>query len=64
MTSRELLLREISVTPEPILVEVYHYLQFLKALPEGDRFNGLAVSESALVKDWNTPEEDAAWANL
>ena len=27
-------------------------------------FNGLLLSETALAKDWNTPEEDAAWASL
>jgi hypothetical protein len=64
MTSRELLLREIPDTPEPILTEVYHYLQFLKAKPIDEHFNGLAASESALARDWNSPEEDAAWANL
>jgi len=64
MTSRELLLREIPQTPELILAEVCHYLEFLKTKPPDDTFNGLAVSESALAKDWNTPEEDAAWANL
>lgn len=64
MTSRELLLREIPQTPEPILTEVYHYLQFLKSQPHEDKFNGLAASESALATDWNSPEEDAAWANL
>ena len=64
MTTRELLLREIPLTPEPILAEVYHYLQFLKTLPSDDKFDGLAASESALAKDWNTPEEDAAWASL
>jgi hypothetical protein len=64
MTSRELLLREIPHTPEPILIEVYHYLQFLKTKPSDETFNGLAASESALAKDWNSPEEDAAWANL
>jgi hypothetical protein len=64
MTSQELLLREIPSTPEPILAELYHYLQFLKSIPADDRFNGLAASESALAKDWNTPEEDAAWENL
>ena len=64
MTTRELLMREIPLTPEPVLVEVYHYLQFLKTLPADDEFNGVAASESALAKDWNTPEEDAAWANL
>ena len=64
MTSRELLLREIPQTPEPILAEVYHYLQFLKAKGPDDAFNGLAASESVLARDWNTPEEDTAWANL
>ena len=29
-----------------------------------ESFNGLLLSESALTKDWNTPEEDAAWASL
>jgi hypothetical protein len=64
MTSRELLLKEIPTTPEPILEEVYHYLQYLKTLPAEDRFNGLTASESALARDWDSPEEDAAWANL
>jgi hypothetical protein len=64
MTSRELLMKEIPQTPEPILKEVYHYLRLLKAQQVEDRFNGLAASESVLARDWNTPEEDAAWANL
>jgi hypothetical protein len=64
MTARELLMREIPDTPEPILTEVYHYLQFLKTKGQDDGFNGLAASESVLGRDWNTPEEDAAWANL
>jgi hypothetical protein len=64
MTSRELLLREIPRTAEPILDEVYHYLKYLQSATSNDAFNGLAASESALAKDWNTPEEDAAWANL
>lgn len=64
MTTQELLLREISTTPEPILAEVYHYLQYLKTRQHDDRFNGLQASHSALAKDWDSPEEDAAWANL
>jgi hypothetical protein len=32
--------------------------------PLEDEFNGLAESESVLARDWNAPEEDAAWANL
>jgi hypothetical protein len=33
--------------------------------PEPDeRFNGAELSESVLGRDWNSPEEDAAWSNL
>ena len=27
-------------------------------------FDGLLASESVLARDWNTPEEDAAWEHL
>jgi hypothetical protein len=27
-------------------------------------FNGAEVSESVLARDWNLPEEEAAWSNL
>ena len=27
-------------------------------------FNGVELSESVLARDWNSPEEDAAWSNL
>lgn len=64
MTTQELLIREIETTPEPILTEVYHYLQYLKQKQPDDGFNGLRASETVLARDWNTPEEDAAWANL
>jgi len=64
MTTQELLIQEISTTPEPILAEVYHYLRYLKTEQVADRFEGLVASHSALAKDWDSPEEDAAWANL
>jgi hypothetical protein len=31
---------------------------------ENTGFNGAELSESVLARDWNTPEEDAAWSNL
>lgn len=64
MTTQDLLLREIPITPEPILAEVYHYLQYLKAKQPKERFDGLQASVSSLAKDWDTKEEDTAWANL
>jgi len=29
-----------------------------------ETFDGLELSESVLARDWNSPEEDAAWADL
>jgi hypothetical protein len=50
--------------PEPILAEVFHYLQYLKSQQSDDRFNGVLANESVLARDWLTPEEDAAWESL
>ena len=33
-------------------------------LDENTGFNGAELSESVLGRDWNSPEEDAAWSNL
>ena len=31
---------------------------------ENSAFNGAELSESVLGRDWNSPEEEAAWSNL
>ena len=31
---------------------------------ENSAFNGAELSESVLAREWNSPEEDAAWSNL
>ena len=31
---------------------------------ENSKFNGAELSESVLGRDWNSPEEEAAWSNL
>ena len=54
----------VAELPEPLQREVYDFARFHKLKSDEDRFNGLLLSESALAKDWNTPEEDAAWAHL
>lgn len=64
MSTSELLRKEIAQTPEPLLREVYQYLKFLQHRADEERFDGFALSESALARDWNSPEEDAAWENL
>ena len=62
MCTRELIEKEVAELPEPLQREVYDFARVLKLKSGEDRFNGLLLSESALAKDWNTPEEDAAWA--
>jgi len=36
----------------------------LKKNARDESFNGAELSESVLARDWNSPEEDAAWSNL
>jgi len=46
-------------TPERIDKEVA-----LGDSEENEAFNGAELSEPVLGRDWNSPEEDAAWSNL
>lgn len=64
MSTSELIEKEVAQMPEPMKREVYDFVRFLRLKNEDEAFNGLLLSESALAKDWNTPEEDAAWASL
>ena len=64
MSTQELISKEVEGLPEPLQREVYDFARFLREKSEDGSFNGLMLSESGLSKDWNTPEEDAAWANL
>lgn len=64
MSTRELIEKEISAMPETLQREVYDFARFLRSKKADESFNGLLLSESALAKDWDTPEEDAAWASL
>ncbi len=63
MSTRELIQKEIADLPEQLQRKVYDFAVRLKR--NGDEpFNGAELSESVLARDWNSPEEDAAWANL
>ena len=64
MSTRELIEREVTGLSEPLQREVYDFARFLRHKKGEDSFNGLLLSETALAKDWNTPEENAAWASL
>lgn len=64
MSTRELIDKEVANLSEALQREVYDFARFLRAKQADEHFNGLLLSESALSKDWNTPEEDAAWSSL
>jgi hypothetical protein len=59
-----MLIEELKGAPEPIVKEVYDFLRFLREKADADAFDGLALSESSLAKDWLCKEEDEAWKNL
>ena len=63
MTTQELIKKEIENLPEELQREVYDFARFLREKSDAG-FHGLLLSDSVLRKDWETPEEDAAWANL
>ena len=62
MSKREFIARELERLPEHDL-DLLAFLQSLKAAHAETSVPTLAA-ESALAKDWLTPEEDAAWASL
>ena len=64
MSTRELIEQEVQELPETLQREVYDFARFLRLKSQEEHFNGLLLSESALAKDWATPEEDKAWASL
>lgn len=64
MSTRELIETEVNKLPEPLQREVYDFARFLRLKADEEKFNGLLLNETALANEWNTPEADAAWANL
>ena len=63
MSKRELIARELDRLPEQDLDRLMAFLRSLKESHADGALPTLAA-ESALAKDWLTPEEDEAWANL
>jgi hypothetical protein len=63
MSKRELIAQELSRLSEQDLDRL---LAFLRTLEEDHAEAALPVmaAQSALAKDWLSPEEDAVWASL
>ena len=59
---------KLKTLSEDKLVAVYHFVSYLadKDLLMSDisAQDLIFASESLIAKDWNTPEEDEAWAHL
>jgi len=64
MSTMQLIEREVTHLPESLQREVYDFARFLRIKGQEDHFDGLLVSEEVLARDWDTPEEEKAWANL
>ena len=64
MVAMKQLVNDIEALPAECMQEVVSFVEYLKlrtlkTLPET-----MVFAESALEKDWNTPEEDKAWEDL
>ena len=64
VNTRELIDKEVASLPEELQRKVYEFAMRLKKHPRDESFNGAELSDSVLARDWNSPEEDAAWSNL
>ena len=64
MKTKELILREIEVFPEPYLKEVLDFVRLLKEKSSGRGIEGALLSEPVLAEEWLAPEEDRAWDDL
>jgi hypothetical protein len=64
MTNRAALLQEIETLPANCIGEVVDFVAWIKHRKISQIQETMLLSEAALSKDWDTPEEDEAWAGL
>jgi hypothetical protein len=65
MTTRELLIHEINHSPDHLIDEYFHLFQLVKEkMIPIESFENSIASQDALKKNWDTPDEDEAWADL
>ena len=64
MTNRAVLLREIETLPADCVGEVVDFVEWIKHRRLSQMPETMLLSEAALSKEWDTPEEDEAWAGL
>jgi len=64
MTNRAVLQKEIETLPAAILDDVIDFVAWIKQRKLSQIPETMLLSEAVLSKDWDTPEEDEAWASL
>jgi hypothetical protein len=58
------LIQEIESLPSDCIQEIMDFVRYLKLKQLKNIPETMILSEQSLAKDWNTPEEDEAWADL
>jgi len=64
MIEKAVLQKEIDKLPPQYFGEVYDFVEWIKHRYLSHVPETMLMSETALSKDWDTPEEDEAWASL
>jgi len=64
MTNRAVLQHEIETLPASCLGEVIDFVAWIKQRKLSQIPETMLLSEAVLSIEWDTPEEDEAWANL
>ena len=64
MTNRAVLMQEIETLPATCINEVIDFVAWIKQRKLSQIPEAMLMSEASLAKDWNSQEEDKAWASL
>jgi hypothetical protein len=64
MTGQAVLMKELDGLPPEYLGEVTDFVAWLKHRKLPQKLETMLLSEDILAKDWDTPDEDKAWAGL
>jgi hypothetical protein len=64
MVERTVLLQEIETLPASCVSEVVDFVAWIKQHKLSQIPETMLLSEASLSKDWDTQEEDEAWASL
>jgi len=58
------IINEIETLPSEYFQEIMDFVGYLKLRHYKNISETMILSEKSLSKDWDTPEEDEAWADL